>query len=120
MRTIYKTKNTTLNAAMREYLGSKVVGVVEKLIGDDEAAMLEIEFALVTRHHRKGDVWRAEANLILGKKMIRAEETGDDPHAVIDALGDELSREIKSFKDKSKTKNIRGGRTIKKILKKPL
>ncbi len=105
---------------MREYLEDKVVRVADRLMGDDEAAILEIEFALDTRHHRKGEVWRAEANLALGKKVIRAEETGEDPHAVIDALGDELSREIKSFKDKSKTKHIRGARTIKNILKKPL
>ena len=71
MRTIYKTKNTTLTLALKKYLEDKIEHTTEKLLGlSDESALLESELALVTKHHRKGDVWRAEANLAFGPSLI--------------------------------------------------
>lgn len=121
MRIIYKSKQTTLTPGVRIYLEDKIVRATNKLLGkNNEAAILEIEFGRTTGHHRKGMVWWAEANLALGKHMIRAEETGDDPHAVIDIVASELSREIKSFKEKNQTKNLRGARRIKRDIKERL
>jgi ribosome-associated translation inhibitor RaiA len=56
----------------------------------------------------------------LGKKVIRAVEDAESPYEVIDMVAEELRREVKSFKGKQKTREIRGARTIKRILKKPL
>lgn len=120
MRTVYKAKKTTLSPALQAYLEDKIAAPIEKLLKNDESAILEIEFAKTTSHHRKGDVWFAEANLAIGKTMLRAEETGEDPHAVIDEVGIELSQELKAFKTKNKTKQIRGARAVKRIMKKPL
>lgn len=121
MRTVYKAKNTSVTPALHAYMEEKIEAMAEKLIGaDNEAALLEIELTLETKHHRKGDIWHGEANLTLGKKMIRAVESGEDPYAVIDEVASELARELKSFKGKNQTKNIRGARVVKQILKKTL
>jgi len=116
MRTIIKGKQTVLTPAIRAYIEAKIVGPTERLIGKGEA-LLEVELTRASRHHRKGNVWLAEANLKIGKKLIRAEEEGEDPHAVIDAVENELLREIKSFKGKKQTTNIRAERKAKSALK---
>lgn len=91
----------------------------KKLLGKQEdLPLLEIEFSRTTRHHHKGMVWRAEANLAFGKRLLRAEQTGEDPHEVIDLVREELLREIKSVKEKTKVKEIRGARKIKRMLRK--
>lgn len=119
MRIIWKGKNTELTPALKAYIESKLVGPTGKLLAAQEAndPMLEIEIARTTRHHRKGQVWWAEANLTIGKQLIRAEHSGEDPREVVDLIEDELTREIKSFKGKLKTKQIRGARKIKRLLR---
>ena len=128
MRVVYKGKNTSLTPSLAAYLEGKLIKITEKLLGrgyDDDQVLLELEVARTTRHHRKGEVWRAEANLTLGKKLLRASQAGEGPHEAIDLLEDELSREIKSYKEKYKTKRIRAARAIKRLTrrnpyKKPL
>ncbi|MEK7649493.1 MAG: ribosome-associated translation inhibitor RaiA [Patescibacteria group bacterium] len=118
MRTIIKGKQTELTPAIRAYIEAKIVGPATRLVGSSVDALLEIELSRTSKHHRKGNVWWAEANLKIDKHLIRAEEEGEDPHAVIDAVENELLREIKSFKGKKKTKDIRTARKIKGALKK--
>lgn len=117
MKITYKAAGTSLTPSLKKYIEDKIVRPVKKLFKDDEAVTLDIEFARTTNHHRKGFIWHAEANLSLGKKMIRAEQEGEDPHTTIDEVGQELLREIKAFKGKSKTKEIRGARKIKRIVR---
>lgn len=126
MRIVLKSKNVSLTPAIKKYLEDKLIHPAEKLLktsSDDDATILELELGRTTRHHRKGEVWRAEANLTFGKTLLRAEHDGESPHEVIDVVGAELSREIKAFKAKNKTKEIRGARTLKRMVrrgKKPL
>lgn len=117
MRTIIKGKQTDLTPVIRAYIEAKIIGPATRIVGKGDA-LLEVELSRASRHHRKGNVWWAEANLKIGKTLIRAEEEGEDPHAVIDNLENELLREIKSFKGKKQTKDIRTARKIKKVLKK--
>jgi ribosomal subunit interface protein len=116
MRTIIKGKQTELTSAIRAYIEAKIVGPTSRVVGKGDA-LLEVELSRVLRHHRKGNIWWGEVNLKMGKTLIRAEEEGDDPHAVIDAVENELLRQIKSFKGKKKTKNIRTARKIKGALR---
>src|SRR3989344_2668477 len=118
MRVILKGKNTDLTPALRAYIEQKIIKPAKQLLAFADASdpLLEIEIARTTRHHKKGRVWWAEANLKLGKRLIRAEHIGEDPHEVIDLVEEELKREIKAFKGKSKTKEIRGARKLKRMI----
>ena len=123
MRTIFKGKNTELTLALRTYIESKLVKPTEKLISKNDAKenlLLEIEISRTTKHHRKGMVWWAEANLKIGKRLIRAEQSGEDPREVIDLVEEELKREIVAYKGKSQTKEIRGARKLKRLMRRPL
>ncbi|MBI4121467.1 MAG: HPF/RaiA family ribosome-associated protein [Candidatus Ryanbacteria bacterium] len=117
MRIIFKGKNTAITPALRVYIQEKLVLPVERL-SVEGATLLEIEVSRTTRHHRKGHVWWAEANLTVGKRVLRAEHDGEDPREVVDLVEEELKREIKSFKGKSKTQEIRGARKLKRLIRK--
>lgn len=72
-----------------------------------------IELGMITTRHRKGDVFRAEANFRLPLGLIRAERTATTLYAAIDDLRDELEREITSLRDKQRTNIRKGARRAK-------
>ena len=62
--------------------------------------VLRLEIAKNTKHHNKGMVWYAEANLDLPQGVLRAEETNEDMHAAIDKLKDRFKNELLKLKEK--------------------
>jgi ribosomal subunit interface protein len=61
---------------------------------------LRVEVEKTTHHHRKGKVFRAEANLRLPKALLRAEECAEDVRVAVDRLRHVLELEIKKYKTK--------------------
>ena len=63
---------------------------------------LFVEIARTTRHHRKGDVFYAEAmfEATPGGKKFRASSTGSDIRGAIDEVKEKLKKEIRRTKDK--------------------
>lgn len=120
MRIVLKQKNISITPALRDYIESKVVTPVKKILrrlSQGELPILEIEIARSTMHHRKGLVYYAEANLSLGKRLIRVEAENTDMHAAIDALKDELEERLSRFHDKRTTLDRRGARRVKDALR---
>ncbi len=105
--------------ALKSYIEEKLVRTIEKLFqkNGQNLPLLEIEFKQKSHHHRKGNIWRVEANLSFGKKMLRAEADGEKPYEAIDLLEEELQREVKQFKGRTREKERRGARTLKKRLR---
>jgi ribosomal subunit interface protein len=120
MRIIYKGKDTILTASIKVYMDEKIARPIEKLVDkkESEHAILEIELGRTTKHHQKGGVWRAEANVTIGAKMFRAESFGESPHEVVDLLENEIIREVKRDKEKKKTTSRRDARKIKRSSRK--
>lgn len=61
-----------------------------------------VEIARSTRHHRKGNVFYAEAmfEVVPGGKKFRAESTGPDIRMALDQVKEKLKKEIRRYKDK--------------------
>ena len=74
-----------------------------------------VEVGKIRQGQRQGDIFRAEVNLNIGGKLLRAEETEESLPAAIDLVKDRLAQEIKDYKDKSATQFIRGARSWKKF-----
>ncbi len=83
------------------------------LIKGNEPVALDIEVEKTTDHHKKGKIFRAEANLSVGKKLLRAEALGETLNEAIDLLEQELGIEIKKFKDKRTSLERKGARVFK-------
>lgn len=115
MKVSLKGTNIALLESAREYVDRKIVRTAEKFfIREGDPITLEIEVGKTTEHHRAGKIFRAEANLSVGKILLRAEALGETLNEAIDLAEDELKQEIKKFKEKRRTILLRGARKIKK------
>lgn len=57
----------------------------------------KIEVGLTSRHHQKGRIHRAEINLPLPGKFLRAEEEAEDLHTAINIVKEEIERQVKKY-----------------------
>lgn len=75
-----------------------------------------IEVSRMTRHHKKGEfVYRAEADIRLPGKIVRAEATHKDLRQAIVLVKDELQQQIKTYRGAREAKMKRGARLAKRI-----
>ncbi len=111
MRIIIKTKNLELTDALNAYV-QKHFQAIGKLVKDNADIFVEIEKE--TLHHRKGQVFCAEAEVILPGKKIMAKAKADDLLKAIVQVKKELEREIKNHKTKTIELPRRQFRKIKK------
>jgi len=115
-----KTTNLKLTPAIESYINQKIERDLAKFVSrldEKGAAELFIEIARTTRHHKRGDVFRAEADLRLPGKVLRAEAEEWDIRVAIDQVKDDLQREIKKYKERQSTKFKKGARKLKEIIK---
>lgn len=112
--TIY-ANGLELTDAIRDY-AEKKLGELDKFIPKGTLSDINVELQKTTSHHKKGEVFRAEANVKLPGKLIRGESQEDNLYAAIDLLKDELKRDLRKYKDRHHDLQIRGGRSLKKRL----
>jgi len=103
MRFQIKATGFDLTPALHQLIEEKLSGF-SKYVGrwDAEGAViLRIEIAKTTQHHHKGNVFYAEANLDLPKKVLRVEETNENMRIAIEKLKDRLKNELLRAKEKA-------------------
>lgn len=113
-----KTLDMQLTKAISDYL-EKRIAHLDKFVDSDirESLMCYVELGKTTKHHKKGDLFKMELTINTGGKSFRAEAEESDLYASIDVATDEMSEELKSFKDKKKSLLKRGGAKIKDFLR---
>ncbi len=103
MRLQIKAKGFELTPSLRQFVEEKMMSL-EKYVSrwdeNNDSILLTVEVAKNTKHHNKGEVFYAEANLDIPKHLLRVEETNADMHAAIDVLRDRLKKELLKLKDK--------------------
>jgi|SRR3989344_8744864 len=124
MHITVKTTNFALTEAIAAYVESRLAPM-EKLTQRAEArdqdevrgtdpVLARVEVGKTTNHHKKGDVFQCVVQLeIPGEPNLRAESVQEDLHAAIDAVRDELERELKRSQSKQRDSVIKGGRELK-------
>jgi len=66
----------------------------------DQLAEVRVEVGKSTKHHHKGNVFYAEANMKMGRELFRATCTHEDLHAAVNRVRDELEGQIRKHKTK--------------------
>lgn len=74
-----------------------------------ELAEARVEVGKETKHHQKGSVFYAEANIKMGKTFFRATARHEDLYAAINEVRGELERQL----HKLKTKNEPSRKTVR-------
>jgi ribosomal subunit interface protein len=59
----------------------------------------EVEVGKTTEHHHKGDIFRAEVNLEVPKKVLRAVSETDDLYKSINEVKDKIKGELMKYKE---------------------
>lgn len=111
-------KNFKLTPALETTVEEKLVRPVTKLLAPIDNAMdlpMDVELAKSTKHHAHGKIWYAKANLTapFAASPIRARAMELSIFAAIDEVKSELELEIKKYKDKFRTENIKDARNAK-------
>jgi putative sigma-54 modulation protein len=110
-----KATNMELTEAIRDYAEKKVDSLSKFIQGTSVIA--DIEVGKTTNHHKNGDVFKAEINIISGGDKFFVNSERDDLYAAIDDAREAMYRELISNKDRSDTLFRRGARSVKKMLK---
>lgn len=109
MQIIIKGTKLDLTDALQSYIEERIGGLRKFLPKVEPASVVcrvEVERSM-NGHHKKGDVFRAEANLDIWGQVWRAEGASDEVYAALDKVHDELKREIISRKRKMIDKRLR-------------
>lgn len=93
-----------LTPAFNDYIESKLRPLDKffKKIENEEEVILRLEVAGSTKHHKKGNVYLAEANIDFRGRVLRAVAPHSDPRLALNEMKRKLEMEIKKYKEKSK------------------
>jgi|SRR3989344_767543 len=118
MKTNIKATNISLTPAISEYVETKV-GALEKFFQNTNAdeVLVNVEVARTTRHHKSGDIFRAEIQIKSSGQEYYASADKDDLYAAIDEVKDEIVRSVTSRRKKFISFVRRGGLRAKEIIK---
>lgn len=85
-----------LTTPIEDYIYEKIGGLDKYF---DNIISCEVEVGKTTAHHHKGDIFRAEVNLAVPKKILRAEAETDDLYKSITAVKEKLKIELIKYKE---------------------
>ncbi|MEK7519756.1 MAG: ribosome-associated translation inhibitor RaiA [Patescibacteria group bacterium] len=126
MKIDIKTTHIDLTPALTEFIEEKI-GSLDKFMprhfappagghgSGQETIQAFVEIARTTTHHRHGGVFRAEVNMKVGGRVIRAAQEGQDIRAAIDGVREELKLELQKEKGISESKFRKGARALKRL-----
>ena len=117
MKTNIKATNIALTEAISSYLTEKLAYIEKLLPVGDDSIIADVELAKETKHHLHGEVFKAEINLRSAGKNFYSVAHEEDLYAAIDAMRDEITRQIKTGFEKKNTLLRRGGRKAKEMLR---
>ena len=130
MKIVIKTTNLKLNRELKNYIEEKI-GSLEKFAKVFQSenyynsfftkgkprVEVWVEIGRTTRHHQKGDIFRAEVQMRFPGKSLRAESEREDLRLAITEVKDELQRGLKQYKNKLTAQTKRKTRVLKKSLR---
>ena len=84
-----KNTNLELTQAISDYLYKKLSDLENLVSHHDKDALCRVEIGKTTKHHKSGDVFRAEINLRMKGENVYVVSEREDLYAAIDEVKDE-------------------------------
>ena len=118
MKLSIRAKNIELNTELRNYVEEKIGETLDKLLVREKPPLeAGVELIRLTYHHQKGMIYRTEVQVFLHGHQVIAEANGETIKEAIDAVKDELEREIKSHRGKEEAIARKKERFLKRLMK---
>ncbi len=108
MQVNIKASKIELTPAIKNYIQRKM-DMLDRYLTNIKVINADFEVELITHHHRKGEIFRAEINLKLVGDFIRIDKTEKDLYKAIDKVKDHLEEIIIEHKEKMIDKKRRIG-----------
>jgi len=103
MEITLKKTDIKLNTGIESFLNKKIK-TLEKFLPKAPDLLVEIEVGLTTKHHQKGDIFKAEMQVQIGQKLLRADAEKDNLRSAIIEAVDELEGQLRKRKETYITK----------------
>jgi len=112
-----KATNLELTDAIRSHVENKMNDLNAITARFGEVVRAEVEVGKTSRHHQKGDIFRAEVHVRLPGKLIYVEAAHDDLYVAINDAQKEAQRQILAYKGILDAGQKRGGRAAKRAVR---
>jgi ribosomal subunit interface protein len=99
MKTRIKATNVELTPYLKKLVIEKLSEIGKHLRGK-RTLIAEVEVGLVSNHHQKGDIYRAEMQIEVPGKLFRAVSEKEDFRSALTDAKNELEKQIRRHKDK--------------------
>lgn len=116
MRIDIKATNISITPSIVEYVDKKV-NMLEKFFRSGEDVLINVEVGKISKHHKSGEVFRAEIRIASSGRNCYAAVEADNLYAAIDEVKDEVAHELNSSRKRAIDLIRRGGAKIKNLLK---
>lgn len=115
-----QSKGLEITEAIKEYVVKRVTNLEKLLLKMEQGggeAMVSFEVSKNTNHHKAGSVFHADCRIQVKGQEFYGSADEEDLYASIDAVKENLFREISKNKDRKQTLFKRGAASVKKMLK---
>ena len=118
MKINIKATGIELTPAISSYVEKKI-SHIEKYLDrkNSQDAIAQVEVGRSTRHHKTGNIFRAEVHITgVGIDLYSVSEM-EDLYAAIDVVKDEIVQNVLQLKGKRETLARRGAKMMKSVMK---
>jgi putative sigma-54 modulation protein len=117
MKINLKGTGIDLTTAITDYATKKISSVEKYINKKNEDAVFMIELARTTRHHKHGEIFKAEVRVNGAGLNLFAEAESEDLYSAIDKVENELIHELVHTKGRQNKLLRRGQRAVKEMMK---
>lgn len=117
MKINIKATGIELTPAISGYAEKRISSIEKYLSRDNVDVIAQVEVGKSTRHHKAGNIFRAEVHLVGSGLDLYAVSEQEDLYAAIDIVKDEIVHNILHLKGKRETVARRSGRLVKNFMK---
>jgi len=117
MKINIKATSIELTQAISDYVYKKISSIEKYLDKSNTDVIAQVEVGRSTRHHKTGNIFRAEVHITgMGLDLYAVSEM-EDLYAAIDVVKDEIVHNVVQSKGKRQTLAKRGAGMMKNIMK---
>ena len=98
MKVTIKATNIDLTPELKRVIEEKIATLDKFIPHINTPVEAFVEVAIETRHHKKGKIYYAEANIKVPREIIRSEAREENIYKAINTVKDELQVLLKKYK----------------------